>query len=236
MKKLEAFCVALACPALGACTFVDRLDDLTSGTTAGRFAYIQATSTSPQDTLETVNMSFPAPQHAGDTNVVVIGWNSPQAMVASVSDSSDTRYVPAIVDVHATMSSQIIYYGTLDVSGDNIVTVAFDSPAAIPDIRAVEYATGGSQPSVVHTASAMGMMPIANAGVVTASGANELILVAGTTLGQFMGAASGFTLRSLTFPDNDIVEDAIAEHAGPVVAEAPLNFGDEWVLQAVVFQ
>jgi hypothetical protein len=235
MKKLAAFCVALACPALGACTFVDRLDDLTSGT-AGRFAYVQATSTSPQDMEETVTMSFPAPQRAGDTNVVVIGWNSPQAMVASVSDSSGTRYVPAIGDVHATMSSQTIYYGTLDVSGDNNVTVAFDAPVALPDIRAVEYATGGSQPSVVDTKSVMGTLAIANAGVVNANAANELILVAGTTLGQFKGAASGFTLRSLTAPDDDVVEDAIAEHAGPVVAEAPLNYDDEWVLQAVVFR
>jgi hypothetical protein len=221
---------------LGACTFIDPLDDLSRGLPVGPFGYEQGAFAAPQVSTGLVHVSFPAPQSGGDTNVVVIGWNDTQRSIASVTDSNGNRYVPGIPVVQAGATSQVIYYATLVAPGESSVTVAFDSPAAQPDVRVLEYATGGHEAAIVAWASASGMNDMAAAGPVARSDAHELVLAAATTHGLFTGPGSGFMVRSLTMPDGDIVEDAIPDATGPVVAAATLSFPSEWVMQVVVLR
>jgi hypothetical protein len=228
--KREPLFVALASSALGACTFIDPLADLSGGIT-----YAQGTSASPQNSLEVVQVRFPNPQRGGDTNVVVIGWNGTQPSVASVTDSNGNRYVEGIPVVRGSVQSQTIYYATLVAPGESTVSVAFDLSASFADVRVLEYATGGSEASIVAGASATGMSEMAAAGPVATSDTRGLLVAAGTTQGHFQGPGLGFTLRSLTQPDYDIVEDATANPTGAVAA-ATLMGPAEWVMQVVVLR
>ena len=49
-----------------------------------------------------------------------------------------------------------------------------------------------------------------SSGPATTTAANTLLVGAGTTTGGFAGAGSGYTLRVITQPDLDILEDRIA--------------------------
>jgi hypothetical protein len=228
--------VALASLGLGACTFIDPLDDLSRGLPVGPFSFVQGAFTAPQASSGLVDVSFHTPQRGGDTNVVVIGWNDTLRSIASVTDSNGNRYVEGIPVAQAGATSQVIYYATLVAPGESSVTVTFDAPAAQPDIRVLEYATGGREAAIVAWASATGMSAMAAAGPVARSDAHELVLAAATTHGLFTGPGSGFTVRSLTTPDGDIVEDAIPDATGTVVAEATLSLPGEWVMQVVVLR
>jgi hypothetical protein len=227
--KLGALFVALASSALCACTFVDPVDDLSRGITC-----VQINYTTPQDSLDVVQVPFPMPQRGGDTNVVVIGWNGTQASVPSVTDSNGNRY-EGIPTVRASITNQTIYYATLVASGDSNVTVTFDSPATMPDVRVLEYATGGSEVPIIAWASATDTSAAAAAGPAATTSTRGLILAAGTTQGHFQDHGLGFTRRLLTVPDGNIVEDATEDPTG-AVAGAPLLGPAEWVMQVVVLQ
>ena len=73
-----------------------------------------------------------------------------------------------------------------------------------------------------------------SSGPATTTAANVLLVGAGTTTGGFSGAGSGFTLRAITQPNLDILEDRIVQAVGSYAATASGN--GTWVMQLVAFR
>jgi len=68
------------------------------------------------------------------------------------------------------------------------------------------------------------------------STAHELVIGAGTTVGGFSAAGSGFTTRVITSPDLDIAEDRFVTAAGSYSATASLSGSAAWVMQVATFK
>src|SRR5262249_4521181 len=128
---------------------------------------------------------------------------------------------------------QSIYYAPNIKSGSNTVTVKFNQAAVYPDIRVMEY-RGVTTLDVASGAS--GTTATGNSGNATTTAANELIVGANTVFTGNNGAASGFTLRTITNPDGDLVEDKTVTSIGSYNATAPLSGAGPWVMQMVTFK
>src|SRR6516164_2413915 len=59
---------------------------------------------------QTVSVAYPRAEVAGDTNVVVVGWNDATSTVNSVIDSAGNTYQIAAPIARGTALSQAIYY------------------------------------------------------------------------------------------------------------------------------
>ncbi|HXT34786.1 MAG TPA: DUF4038 domain-containing protein, partial [Chloroflexota bacterium] len=197
--------------------------------------FIQQAFATPQSTLASVSVSYPLAETAGDLNVVVVGWNDTSAAITSVRDSAGNHYSVAVPTQGASGISQAIYDAPTIVGGSDTVTVTFSPAAFIPDIRLLEYSGVGGT-ILDGVASAAGSTASPNSGAFSTSAAGDLVVAGGTTWMGFTGAGSGYTLRTITQPDMDLVEDLVAGAAGSYTASAPLNGAGPWVMQAVAFR
>src|SRR5581483_5470211 len=112
---------------------------------------------------------------------------------------------------------QAIYYAkniSPATAGSNIVTVKFSTAVQYPDIRISEYSGLDTVAPFDVTSSATGSPATATSGSVTTISPTELLFGAGTTSGVFTTAGSGYTLRVITNPDSDIVEDRVVTSTG----------------------
>jgi hypothetical protein len=200
-------------------------------------ALVQLNYATPQDASSSVGVVYVSPQQSGDLNVVVVGWDDITRSIASVSDSKNgTPYKVAAPTTRSSSNSQAIYYlPAIQAAPANsvTVTVAFDGPAAFPDVRIAEYSglSGALEP---NPAAATGAGSEASAGPITVTSAPELVFAAGTTTGSFGAAGNGFKERVLTLPDADIVEDLIT--TAPGAYTATVHNQGEFVMQAVGFK
>ena len=101
------------------------------------------------------------------------------------------------------------------------------------DLRVAEYSGVDRVAPLDGAASAAGSASTASSGNVTTS-TKGLVVGAGTTTGRFTAAGSGFTLRIITSPDLDILEDRTTTAGGSYSATAP-QIGS-YVMQAVGFK
>jgi hypothetical protein len=130
--------------------------------------------------------------------------------------------------------SQAIYYAPDIGAGSNTVTVAFNQPAAFVDLRATEYSGLRITNTFQAGSSATGISPSADSGAITVSETNTLLFGAGITANAFTSSGSGFSVRAITLPDGDIVEDLLANGPGLYHATAGLNTG-AWLMQVASF-
>jgi glucose/arabinose dehydrogenase/chitodextrinase len=202
-------------------------------------AFVQANSATPQTNQTQVSVVYTAPQVAGDTNILVIGWSNSTSNITSVTDSAGNVYQLAVPTARGNGVSQAIYYAKNIKSagaGTNSVTVTFNTATPYVDLRALEYSgLDPVNPFDVGT-SASGNSNSANSGAVTTSTAHELVIGAGTTVGGFSAAGSGFTTRVITSPDLDIAEDRFVTAAGSYSATASLSGSAAWVMQVATFE
>ena len=209
---------------------------LTNGFTyngAVAIGFAQVAAATPQSSVTTVSVSYPAAQTAGDLNVVVVGWNDTTATVQSVKDSGGNIYSLAIGPTTGTALRQAIYYLSDIAGGANTVTVTFNQPAAFPDVRILEYRGVNA---VDVTAGLSGNSTAASSGSATTKIANELIFGANTVFTGNAAAGSGFTSRIITSPDSDMAEDKVVTTAGSNTATATLTSSGPWVMQMVTFK
>jgi hypothetical protein len=197
----------------------------------GDISYVQVASATPQSTTATVSVSFAAAETAGDMNIVVVGWNDTTAAVQSVTDSAGNVYALAAGPISGTALRQSIYYAPHIMAGSNTVTVTFNTAAAYPDIRILEY-QGVTTLDV--TAGASGSGTSASSGSATTTSANELIFGADTISTGTVGAGTGYTSRVITSPDSDLAEDKTVTSTGSNSATASLSSG-AWVMQMATF-
>lgn len=194
--------------------------------------FVQVAYSTPQTPEATVSVAYPSAQTAGDLNVVVVGWNDTAATVKSVTDSKGNVYRLAIGPTLGKGISQSIYYASGIAAGSDTVTVTFSQAATYPDVRVLEYE---GVASLDVTAGKSGSSASASSGAATTTGANELIVGANTVATAFETAGSGYTVRVVTSPDSDAVEDKTATTAGSNNAKATLNESGPWVMQMAAF-
>jgi hypothetical protein len=167
---------------------------------------------------------------------VAVGWNDTSASIVAIGDSAGNAYQTAIPTFRGNGLSQAIYYAANISAGTNTVTVTFNQPAVFVDLRVTEYS--GLAPGNMFDggASGTGIGASADSGPLTAGAINDLLFGAGLTAGTFTGAGGGFTLRVITSPDSDIVEDRIAAATGSYSATASLNTATAWLMQLASFK
>jgi chitodextrinase len=202
--------------------------------------FVQGNYATPQSAKSSVVIPFTGAQHAGNFNVVVVGWSDTTPIVTAVTDSSGNVYTRAIGPTVVTgVLSQSIYYSTGIAGaapGANKVTVTFSPAAPYPDIRILEY-TGVAQTSPVDVAvGASGNSATSSSGALTTTYAVDLLVSANYISSVTHGPATGWTLRMLTDPDGDIVEDRVVTSAGGYTGSAPLDGAGTWVMQTVAFK
>jgi hypothetical protein len=212
------------------------------GGTPPPITFVQKNYATPQTAQSSVAVTFTAAQTSGDLNVVVVGWNDSTASVGTVTDSSGNVYVRAVgPTLYAGVATQSIYYAyniTGAAANANAVTVTFTSPATYADIRILEYSgidTANPLDSAA-SAAAIGSSATASSGPGTTTYANDLLVGADLTVQETTAAGTGFTLRMLTLPDRDIVEDQIVGSAGTYSATAPIGPPGAWIMQMVAFR
>jgi hypothetical protein len=202
-------------------------------------AFVQVNAATPQTNQTQVSALYQSAQLAGDTNIIVIGWNNATSNITSVVDSAGNIYQIAAPVVRGSGISQAIYYAKnikASAAGANTVTVTFNASTAFVDLRITEYSGLDKVNPVDVSQSASGTAATANSGAVTTTAANELLFAAGTTNGVFSGAGTGFTNRIITSPDADIVEDRLVTAAGSYNATAVQTGSAAWVMQMVTFK
>jgi len=211
-----------------------------TGQGPGSVAFIQGSYATPQSPTSTVTVKYAAAQSAGDLNVVVIGWNTPASVVASVTDTMGNAYALAAgPTVQSNAVAQSIYYAKNiagAAAGANTVTVQFSAPASYPDVRILSY-TGLDRTNPLDVAvGASGNSATSDSGALTTSNANDLLVAADTVWSMTPGPGSGFTSRILTKPNGNIAEDTVVTSTGSYRATVPLSGGGPWINQLVTFR
>ncbi|QEL25118.1 PKD domain-containing protein [Bosea sp. F3-2] len=202
-------------------------------------AFVQVSAATPQTNQTQVPVTYAGAQVAGDTNILVIGWNNTTSNISSVTDSAGNVYQLAVPTARGSGISQAIYYAKnikAAAAGTNTVTVTFNASTQFVDVRALEYSGLDPVNPFDAGASASGTSNSANSGAVSTTAARELIVGAGTTTGGFSAAGSGFTTRIITSPDLDIAEDRFVTTTGSYSATASLSGSAAWVMQVATFK
>ena len=101
--------------------------------------FVQQNSKTLNPSGSSVAVAYPKAQAAGNSNIVVVGWNDTSAAVKSVSDNRGNSYALAVGPTKGTALTQSIYYANKIAAGSNTVTVTFYRKAAYPDVRVLEY-------------------------------------------------------------------------------------------------
>ncbi|MBV9893806.1 MAG: hypothetical protein JO020_06540 [Chloroflexi bacterium] len=199
-------------------------------------SFKQTSNAVPQSSQQVVQVRYNNPQTAGDTNILLIGWNDNTSSLVGVSDSAGNSYQVAVQVARGQKLSQAILYAKniKAAPAGNTVTVRFNEAVPFADVRILEY--GGLDPNNPFDSgsSAAGAGGMATSGGVTTHAPNELIVGGGMTNGGFAGSGQSYTTRVITNPDADIAEDRTAGAAGQYSATAPVN--DVYVMQAAAFR
>lgn len=210
------------------------------GTSSSNIKLVQLNYATPQSAISPVTLPFIAAQSAGDLNVVVVGWNDTTSSVSSLTDTAGNHYVLATgpTAVSGTLSQSIYFARNIAAAaaGTNTMTVKFNTPAAFPDIRILEYAGLDINSPLDVSAAASGTSATASSGSATTTYANDLLVGADTIFTTSPGPGTGYTAQVITVPDSDLVEDAIVSSTGSYSATAPLSPAAAWVMQMVAFK
>jgi hypothetical protein len=204
-----------------------------------RVPFIQARSSSLVPGPSTLAVPYAAPQMAGSLNLVVVGWHDPSAQVLSVADSNGNLYQRAVGPTTSPdIGSQSVYFASnvaAAAAGINSVAVTFTSPAALAEIRIIEYQ--GIEPSNVIdiTAAGTGSGSTAASALTTTTFRNDLLFGAlwspsATTLPQ-----AGLTAR-LTTLSGTLLEDATVSAVGTYTMQASVAPPSPWIVQMVAFR
>jgi hypothetical protein len=196
---------------------------------------VQANSAVPQSPQSRVSVRYSQTQTAGNSNVLAIGWNDATSRIVSVTDSAGNAYRVAAPTSHSSGLSQAMYYAANIAGGSgNTVTVTFSAAVPFADVRALEYAGLDRSTPLDASVSASGSSRQAATGSLVTSASGDLLVAGGMTDGTFTSSGATYTVRQMTQPDGDIVEDAMAGSGGSYSASAAVK-GD-WILQLAAFR
>jgi hypothetical protein len=200
-------------------------------------AFVQVAAHDSKNSVTTASATYPGPQHAGDLEVIVVGWSDASNGVASITDSAGNSYALAAGPVSSSGVALAVYFARgIAASTSNTVTVDFDN-ADYLCLTILEY-SGVSR--VDQSAPGTGSGDMASTATVTTSAPRELVFGAGepdqSATANFASAGSGFTQRFITSVSGMIVEDMVVSRVGSYAASGTLNSSSGWVMQVVTFQ
>jgi hypothetical protein len=181
-------------------------------------------------------VTFTNPENAGDLNVVVVGWGDETASVTSVVDSNSNTYVLAGTSGGEGNSLAMYYARNISVATTTTptVTMAFNNPNEIADVRVLEYTGFGATLTVDNwTGNAGGSSPASSNSVTTST--SSLLVGAGTAGYSFAtGGLPGYmTSRGGVNAFGDVTMDSNGpKGAGSYQASANVVSGS-WVMQVV---
>jgi chitodextrinase len=202
--------------------------------------FVQVNSATPQSASTTVTVPFTKAQTAGNLNVVVVGWNDSTSQVQSVVDSKGNVYSPAVgPTVSSGFATQSIFYAKNIVAATanaNSVTVTFNTGAAFPDIRILEYSGIDTTTPLDVTSASTGSSTLSATGPIATKNATDMLFAANMVATATTGAGAGFTNRVITTPDGDIAEDQIVSATGSYTATATVGPAGAWIMQMVAFR
>ncbi len=212
---------------------------VTGGTSGSSITFVQGAYNDPQGNTSPVAATFSALQTPGNLNVVIIGWNDTTTTVGSVADTAGNLYTLATGPTKQSgNATQAIYYakGILaDNDLTNTVTVTFNVPAAYPDLRILEYAGADQTNPLDAAAGASGTSSTASTSVTTTN-ANDMIVAGDYIQSSTPNGGAGFTVRMITQPNSDLVEDKGVTTTGTYASAAPLSSSGYWVMNAAAFR
>jgi hypothetical protein len=202
-------------------------------------AFVQSANAVNNPGLQTMKVTYPLAQTAGDTNIIVIGWNDIVSHINSVTDTMGNIYKPAFQ--YPTFSSglqQTIYYAANINSAPangNTVSVTFNRTASFPDVRILEYEGLNATAPLDTTIFGWGGGASAITFPLTTHSAPELLIAATTVNTQTADAGTGYSLIALT-KFGDIVEQRIVTATGTFTASAPLAASGPNSIQLAAFK
>src|SRR5579871_3696955 len=114
---------------------------LTFRPAAAAISYVQgAAATGGVHT--TVKLSYSGAQHAGDVNIVFVGWLFASSQIVSVTDSQGNAYTLVnSVSLPKTAAQAVYYAKNIAAAGSNrnTVSVTFSRATTNSDVRIMEY-------------------------------------------------------------------------------------------------
>jgi len=200
-------------------------------------SYVQGAYAVPQTPQPSVSVSFTGAQAAGNLNVIAIGWTDSTSQVVSVTDARGNTYTPALAPTVLPGSrSHVIYYAQNIVAATtNSVTVTFNTAVTYPDVRIAEYRGLSTLAALDAANGASGTGTTSNSGSVTTTTASTLLVAANVVQSITMNAGAGYTSRTITSPNGNILEDSVVTATGNYSATASTG-GGGWVMQIVAFR
>ncbi|HEV7453916.1 MAG TPA: hypothetical protein VGO07_01520 [Candidatus Saccharimonadales bacterium] len=197
-------------------------------------AFVQIKMNSTVSSVASLGATFNSAQTAGDTNVVIIGWDSAAGTISSVADTASNTYVLAAPLTRTAALSQAIYYAkNIAGGGPPNVTVTFSASTVGPDLRMMEYSGLDTTAPFDASVSGVGLNNPSSSGIVNTSFPTDLIVSGGTTANAYTTAGAGYTLRGISTNGN-IAMDGVVTTIGPYTATAPGS--GAWVHQAAAFR
>ena len=212
---------------------------VSAATASGKPAYVQGNYAVPQTPQTTVTVPYTATQTAGNLNVLIVGWSDSSAKIKSIQDTTGNVYQLAVGPTVSSGFSQVTYFAKdIDAAkaGANVVTVTFDSPAAYPDVRILEYSGLDTVNPLDDAVDAAGNSGTSSSGTLTTTNPSDLLIAANTVEAHTISADDDFTQRLLTTPDGDLVEDQIVSSVDSYSASPTLSRNARWVMQLVAFR
>jgi IPT/TIG domain len=200
--------------------------------------FVQVNNNTDLVNAASLSVTYTAAETAGNMNIVVVGVNDSSSSVLSVTDDNNNTYVLAAANAGHGLSQAVYYARNISVALHNppTVTVTFNQNAGLPDVRILEYSGLGTTATVDNWAGNSGDSIAPDSGSATTTNAGDLILGAGITRSHFSQAGTNFTLRVITFPFGDIIQDMNGgQPAAAYNATAPLAYSNPWIMQMVGF-
>jgi hypothetical protein len=221
-------------------TLAAALAILCTGSALASTSFVQGNYTVLNPSASVVVAPYTKGQATGDLNVVIVGWNDTTANISSVIDTVGNVYLLAggPTQISGTASQSIFYAKNIRAAGAgaNTVTVTFNTAAAYPDLRILEYSGISTLNAVDVFVGATGNGTTSSSGAVTTTNAADLLVGANYVQTSTSGSGTGFTQRLLTTPDGDIAEDSVVSATGSYSATAPLGLQGWSVTQMVAFR
>ena len=217
----------------------------TSGTLPGGYTYapgaginfVQVNSVQPTSPAATATVTYPVAQTAGNLNIVVVGWADATSTVTSVVDSAGNTYALTAAGMVGSGLSQSIYFAKNIVAAvSNTVTVTFNTAAASPNVRILEYSGADTTSPVDDTNGEIATGTLLDSGTVFTTVAGDLVIGASMSGGTVVTTRPTYTTVTNTTPGGISVEHLVGPAAGSVRATAIQNSSTPWIMQAVAFK
>jgi len=199
-------------------------------------AYVQGASINPNSLITSTAVAYPAAQVAGHTNLVAIGWLEKGNTVVSVTDTAGNAYTQAGHLVN-TVGQDLYYANGIAASASNTVTVTMAGPSTYLDLRIGEYSGVAAATPVDQVVTAGGTGTAVDSGnTATTTHWHDMLVSASTVEHAETAGDPAYTVRILTSPDGNILQDREVTATGAYHATATQNSSGGWVITLVALR